>query len=186
MNENIDLTKILEGCPEGTEFYSSLFGEVEFVGISDGRIIVDCVRINRRFMFNAAGKYEMSELRYSDDWGNHLHSDECLLFPSKNQRNWPKFERFWDKPKVERFDPKTWKVLDKVLFRLDAERPWRDSLFCRMVSDYFDKEVVVTADGLSLFCIPYNDETKHLRGTTDDCPEYYKWWKLEKGFWWEE
>lgn len=177
MNENIDLTKILEGCPEGTEFYSSLFGEVEFVGISDGRIIVDCVRINRQFMFNAAGKYEMSELRYSDDWGNHLHSDECLLFPSKNQRNWSKFERFWDKPKVERFDPKTWKVLDKVLFRLDAERPWRDSLFCRMVSDYFDKEVVVTADGLSLFCIPYNDDTKHLLDTKDDCPEYYKWWK---------
>lgn len=177
MNENIDLTKILEGCPEGTEFYSSLFGEVEFVGTSDGRIIVDCVRINRRFMFNAAGKYEMSELRYSDDWGNHLHSDECLLFPSKGQRNWSKFERFWDKPKVERFDPKTWKVLDKVLFRLEAERPWRYSLFRRMVSDYFDKEVVATTDGLSLFCIPYNDDTKHLLDTKDDCPEYYKWWK---------
>ena len=26
-------------------------------------------------------------------------------------------------------------------------------------------------------CIPYNDETKHLVGTTEDCPEYYKWWK---------
>ena len=25
-------------------------------------------------------------------------------------------------------------------------------------------------------CIPYNDETKHLVGTTEDCPEYYKWW----------
>ena len=26
-------------------------------------------------------------------------------------------------------------------------------------------------------CIPYNDETKNLVGTTDDCPEYYKWWE---------
>ena len=26
-------------------------------------------------------------------------------------------------------------------------------------------------------CIPYNEETKHLIGTTEDCPEYYKWWE---------
>lgn len=26
-------------------------------------------------------------------------------------------------------------------------------------------------------CIPYNEETKHLVGTKDDCPEYYKWWE---------
>ena len=30
MNENIDLTEILEGCPKGTEFYSSIFGKVLF------------------------------------------------------------------------------------------------------------------------------------------------------------
>lgn len=26
-------------------------------------------------------------------------------------------------------------------------------------------------------CIPYNEETKHLAGKRDDCPEYYKWWE---------
>ena len=26
-------------------------------------------------------------------------------------------------------------------------------------------------------CIPYNDDTKHLIGSADDCPEYYKWWE---------
>lgn len=30
MNENIDLTKILEGCPVGTKFYSSVYGKVDF------------------------------------------------------------------------------------------------------------------------------------------------------------
>ena len=30
MNENIDLTKILKDCPKGWEFYSTIFGEVEF------------------------------------------------------------------------------------------------------------------------------------------------------------
>ena len=36
MNENIDLTKILEGCPVGTKFYSSVYGKVDF-----SRIISD-------------------------------------------------------------------------------------------------------------------------------------------------
>lgn len=30
MNENLDLTKILEGCPEGTKLYSTVNGEVIF------------------------------------------------------------------------------------------------------------------------------------------------------------
>ena len=35
MNENLDLTKILEGCPEGTKFYSTIYGIVEFVGLDN-------------------------------------------------------------------------------------------------------------------------------------------------------
>lgn len=173
MNENLDLTKILEGCPKGTKFYSPLFGEVEFVGISDVRIIVNCVRINRRFMFNVAGKYEMSELRYSDDWGNHLHSDECTLFPSKDQRDWSKFERFWDKPKVERFDPKTLQPFDKVLVR-DDDCYWTADLF-----SHIDDSIGKVCSSVFLWkqCIPYNEETKHLVGTKEDCPEFYKWWE---------
>ena len=177
MNENLDLTKILEGCPVGTEFYSPLFGEVAFVKTSDGRIIVDCTRINRRVMFNTAGKYVMNEMRYSDDLGNHFRSVECLLFPSKKQRDWSKFERFWDKPKAERFDPMGWNVLDKVLFRLGETTPWRRSLFACIVFDYFDHLLVLTTDGLTARCIPYNDNTKHLEDTKEDCPEYYKWWE---------
>ena len=39
----------------------------------------------------------MIEMKCSDNWGNYLYSDECLLFPSKEQRDWSKFVRFWDK-----------------------------------------------------------------------------------------
>ena len=28
MNENIDLTKILDGCPKGTKLYSAIYGDV--------------------------------------------------------------------------------------------------------------------------------------------------------------
>ena len=45
------------------------------------------------------------------------YDGECTLFPSKDQRVWSKFEMFWDKPKVERFDPKTLQPFDKVLVR---------------------------------------------------------------------
>ena len=34
-----------------------------------------------------------------------------------------------------------------------------------------------TASGNYGWCIPYNDETKHLVGTTDEAPEFYKYWE---------
>ena len=81
-----------------------------------------------------------------------------------------------DKPKAERFDVNTFQPFEKVLFRL-GESPWRCGFFSHIVSDVFNKELVCTSYGLSVRCVPYNDETKHLIGTTDDCPEYYKWWE---------
>ena len=38
MNKNLDLTKILEGCPKGTELYSTVYGKVRFEGISNSAV----------------------------------------------------------------------------------------------------------------------------------------------------
>ena len=27
------------------------------------------------------------------------------------------------------------------------------------------------------YCIPYNEDTKHLVGTTEEAPEYYRYWE---------
>ena len=35
MNENIDLTEILKGCPKGTELYSTVYGKVQFERINN-------------------------------------------------------------------------------------------------------------------------------------------------------
>lgn len=35
----------------------------------------------------------------------------------------------------------------------------------------------LTTKGFFCQCIPYNDNTKHLLGTTDDCDEFYKTWE---------
>lgn len=174
MNENFDLTRILEGCPKGTKFYSPLFGEVELDYIYGCRIGIACVKMNRLYVFNAAGKYKMVEMGCSNSRGNYYYSDECLLFPSKEQRDWSKFERFWDKPKAERFDPNTLQPFDKVLVKDGFLSKWTCTFFSHMDNDVLFP--VYCSSGYFKVCIPYNEETKHLLGTTDNCPEYYKWW----------
>ena len=160
MNENLDLTKILEGCPKGTKFYSTIYGEVKFDRIDIGVYPVIFVTNRRTISVSSSGK--------------HLaYNGECTLFPSRDQRDWSKFERFWDKPKVERFDPKTLKPFDKVLVR-DEDCYWTADLFSH-IDNSIDK--VCCSVFLWKQCVPYNDETKHLVGTTDDCPKYYKWWE---------
>ena len=98
MNENIDLTKILKDCPIGCKFYSSIYGEVEFIGISyansvplhghdDERYCPDIER--QRYPIRIkAGIVEYNVSRK----GRHKYGvGECTLFPSKKQRDWSKF-----------------------------------------------------------------------------------------------
>ena len=162
MNENIDLTKILKGCSIGTVFYSSVYDKVSFSGITPG--------VDFPIVFNRS----IDETICLTKEGRALkHLGECIVFPSKDQRDWSKFERFWDKPKIEKFDPKTLQPFDKVLDRRDTDCYWVPRLF-----GYMNHSNLMGIDGcIYSFVIPYNDETKHLVGTTNDCPEYYKWWE---------
>ena len=176
MNKNIDLTKILKGCPKGTKFYSPIFGEVELDHIYGCQIAMICVKLNRLYMFNAAGKYEMIEMGCSDSRGNYYYSDECLLFPSKEQRDWGKFVKFWDNPNVEnkKFDLNTLQPYDKILARTSRNDDWAIEFYSgKRRNDKYIQGLVYSWT----YVIPYNDETKHLRGTCKDCPEYYKWWE---------
>ena len=92
MDENLDLTKILEGCPYGTEFYHSGYGKVWFIGINTELEQPIHVKLNTR-------SYEDAWIT-SEGTLSKNYNGECLLFPSKDQRDWSKFERFWDKPKT--------------------------------------------------------------------------------------
>ena len=172
MNENIDLTKILEGCPPYTKFYSTIYGEVSFTGISNDSScfhpieLIGCtkpIKLCTNIYLTKDGKMEYN------------YDGECTLFPSKDQRDWSKFERFWDTPKVQRFDVNTLQPFDKVLSRYGTESNW----MCTFFSHIIDKvNPYVDCNGITVHvCIPYNDDTKHLVGTNKDCPEYYKWWE---------
>ena len=168
MNENIDLTKILYGCPEGTKFYSTIFGEVSFVGI--------CLSSSYPIKVKAHNKHDgttINEPFTIDGKYAESYDGECTLFPSKEQRDWSKFERFWDKPKIKKFDMNTLQPFDKVLVR--------DSLFTHWQIDFFgyinNRKKLVGCSTYWNMGIPYNGETIHLVGTRKDCPEYYKWWE---------
>ena len=111
MNENIDLIKILKDCPKGWKFWSPLFGEVKFCRIIYSWIEIECVGLHRIVELNLAGKYL---IEVSENNGT-CFSSECLIFPSKYQRDWSEFTALWYKK--EKFDPKTLKPFDKVLTR---------------------------------------------------------------------
>ena len=170
MNENIDLTKILKDCPKGTKLYSSTFGQVEFQYIKSDSMYPIVIKLENGVIESIA-----SDGKIFNDYNG-----ECILFPSKDQRDWSKFTAPWYKK--EKFDPKTLKAFDKVLIKSDDDITWVANLFSHAIkfhdkvtgNDYLES---VTAYCTSSYCIPYNEETKHLVGTTEEAPEYYRYWE---------
>ena len=79
----INLVNILKHCPEGTKLYSPIYGEV----------VLDSVQ--SKFIYTLAKTNNGATLvvaftrlgRLSGEFSN----SECVLFPSKDQRDWDKF-----------------------------------------------------------------------------------------------
>ena len=163
MNENIDLTKILKDCPKGTKFYTSVWGEASFERIPERG-------------FYTIGIDTLSGYKYLTKEGRYINADdtECILFPSKDQRDWSKFTAPWYKKK--KFDSKTLQPFDRVLVKLSNEDVWTADFFSHYdpLEEYM-KYVCVA--NMAVFCIPYNDDTKHLVGTAEEAPEYYRYWE---------
>ena len=184
MNENIDLTKILKDCPMGWKFYSSIYGDVEFVEIyrepvlcnpghrEDEWLGQEIYNSKHPIIFDADG----FEHRVSSGGEMIKGRGECTFFPSRDQRDWSKFTAPWCKK--DKFDPKTLKPFDKVLVRDYDSDFWRCSFYSHKRKE---EEITTyryeTPDNSYAFCIPYNDDTKHLIGTTDEAPEYYRYWE---------
>lgn len=98
MNENLNLVEILKDCPKGTKLYTTTYGDVEFIRVNQNDDV-----------------YYPIEIKLSDDSINSVTTDgrlceyyngECVLFPSKEQRDWSKFTTPW----LEKQDKKSnWK-----------------------------------------------------------------------------
>lgn len=78
-----NLISILKHCLKGTKLYSPIFGEITFKGIYNHTILGEAIDHNgesRTVAFTRLGRF------YCD-----FPSAECVLFPSKDQRDWDKF-----------------------------------------------------------------------------------------------
>ena len=111
MNENVDLTKILKNCPEGTIFWSDVYGETKFI----------CVDTTIQHPIKTERADGITAYYTKEGWWSKDFPASCLLWPSKDCRDWSKFTAPWYRKEKERFDPKTLKPFDKVLVR-DAEK----------------------------------------------------------------
>ena len=163
MNEKLNLVEILKDCPKGTKLYSTIYGEVELneININSSEPICILVRL---------GEVNYEKVSLAKDGRLYCGCNgECTLFPSKDQRNWSKF-----KIKKPKFDPKTLKPFDKVLARDSIESQWRCTFYSHERKDIYK---YVTTDYTYNYCIPYNDDTKHLVGTSNKEPEFYRYWE---------
>lgn len=163
MNENIDLTKILKDCPEGMVFWSDNYGEVKFLRIDTS--LENPIKMER------ADGYSVSYTK--EGWCRIEFPASCLLWPSRDCRDWSKFTAPWYKK--EKFDPNTLKPFDRVLTRLFEDERWDINFYSYKIPSWPYPYVCI--DKSYKRCIPYNDDTKHLVGTTEEAPEYYKYWE---------
>ena len=163
MNENLNLVEILKDCPKGTKLYSITYGDVELI------------RVNQ----NDDVDYPI-EIKLSDDSINSVTTDgrlceyyngECILFPSKEQRDWSKF-----KVKKPKFDPNTLQSFDKVLVRDTNSEKWKIQFFSHVIERDVDYPYVCITNPYR-YCIPFNDDTKHLLDTNEEAPEFYRYWE---------
>lgn len=207
-----NLVEILKNAPKGLELYSPLYGKVKFCGINTN--------------VRTVGVEYNNTTRWFDEYGCINENSECLLFPSKENREWDNWQktlfkeghyityigkytlitskvpkrgfpkeddylgsRFATKREIEIYNqynnkeiihniedkPFTiddFKPFDKVLgFTVDG---WEINLFSNYAENNTFPYICLTDCYRN--CIPYNDETKHLLGTTKEYNGKYKTW----------
>lgn len=80
MNEHINLVEILKDVPEGTKLWSPLCGECTFVNI------------NTNSVFSITVNCKDSHITFTKEGYYRIDGVECLLFPSKDNRDWATFK----------------------------------------------------------------------------------------------
>lgn len=130
----------------GDSVYCTLSGNVKVIQVAESYILVE-------------GDGYISSLNSN---GQCFENGECIIFPSKDNRDWSTLE-----PKKECL----FKPFDKVLVRNSSSCCWSAEFFSSKFHNIF-----YCIGGNYAQCIPYNEETQHLVGTNQDCPNKYKIW----------
>jgi len=197
---------------KGDIFYSVSCGDLEFCFVQDNNEIV--------MYYNGKCKSDV----YFDEFGKLEDEGECLLFPSKECRDWNEYVRLKEDVEVKVGDHVLYDGEQYIIMKIDEDEArvvnvvygWTKCVFLKELttSDMFDHTMLRPFDRVlvrdtdadywkaNFFshirpkeercddesgeykyscvedayceCIPYNDETKHLVGTTNEAPEFYR------------
>lgn len=144
----MNIAEILKNCPNGTKLYSPIFGEVKLVGV-DKKYITCRTSDGFEDSFQYDGKYMAK-----------YHDAECMLFPSRDQRDWSKFgvtDQVTDQKQETELKP-----FDKVLVRDSDHSKWE----CDLFSHLGDKDgIFVCISDWWYQCIPYEGNEDLLETT---------------------
>lgn len=160
----LNLCEILKYCPIGTKFWSPLLGEVELSSIHGSSVSVRYYT-GSIWDINSDGTTTLGGVT----------SPEIILFPSREQRDWTKVKY---EPKKEKFDPKMLKAFDKVIVKNIQNNIWHIQYFSHINEKSTTYPFFCLHDSYA-YCIPYNDDTKHLVGTKEEAPDFYKYWGID-------
>ena len=159
----LNLCEILKYCPEDESFWSPLLGDVKFHDINQKRnFIVISLESGETWDINADGTITIGDVT----------SPEIMLYPGREQRDWTKVKY---EPKKERFDPKSLQPFDRVLVRDSRDFSWNINIYSNKYNNKSHPYQCITS--VYRYCIPYNDDTKHLVGTKEEAPDFYKYWE---------
>lgn len=159
MNENLDLTKILKDVSEGTKLWSPVYGDVRFLYVDPDANLSDHPNnpiICEEEYFTKDGKM----------FANY-HNTECVLFPSRENRDWSKFEA---SKKHKEFKP-----YQKVLVKELVGRHCEKSVWLATEYSYYDEDLK------QHYCINTygfdDDEIMPYEGNEDMVGKTIKEWK---------
>ncbi len=153
--QELNIVEILEsiGAKKGYPLYSPIIGEctLDFIHPDGDYVVIQSIEKGINFRFCPNGKFV---------WDNDA---ECMVFPSKDNRDWSTVKPKKPKKQEHRFKP-----FEKVLVRDSDSFVWQAALFSHYSADsYYPYKT--TNRGFTQ-CIPY-EGNEHLLGTTDQPEE---------------
>lgn len=164
--ELINVANILRNEPKGTPLYCSVYGEVDLDSVTDKGIHCTAYLAPSAKIGISFDEFGRIITGFDND------ECECTLFPSREQKRW---EAFVPQAHKYQFEP-----FEKVLIRDDARDIWMPAFFAFYKPNLKHPYGVIDAGTTSCYkiCIPYNDTTKHLIGTSE--PSGFEEFKAEE------
>lgn len=142
----------------------------------DGYVMFKCIRKVGDSDFVVAMDSSLSEILY-DAYGSKIgaEDDERKLFLLEKEYE----ESQAVQPSEVRFHIAVLKPYDKILIQ-QGNGMWLPSIMRGWIlnKNRTIYRIFIFSDNLSFKrIIPYNNETKHLAFTSDECPKFYRYWE---------